>query len=78
MVQDPKIQNQQGALKLGSQLPEATLAPECQAGSNNTAGSQPPEVNSGPNDLEAVAARPPLRHFQVSGATSPRGLSPWR
>jgi hypothetical protein len=59
----------------GSQLPEASLAPERQAGPDNATGSQPLEASSGPGDLESTAPRPP-RHFWVLGATGPQGLSP--
>jgi hypothetical protein len=58
-----------------SQLPEAPLAPERQVGPDNTIGSQHPEANSGPDDLEAAVPRP-LRQFWVSGAMGPQGLSP--
>jgi hypothetical protein len=42
----------------GSQLPEASLAPERQAGPDNATGSQPPEASSGPGDLEATTPWP--------------------
>jgi hypothetical protein len=45
----------------GSQLAEASLAPERQEKLDNATGSQPLEVNSGPSDLKATM--PPLRHF---------------
>jgi hypothetical protein len=61
----------------GSQLPEASLAPEHQAGPKNATRSQPLEASLGPGDLKATAPQP-SRHFRVPGATGPQGLSPWR
>jgi hypothetical protein len=43
----------------GSQLLEASLAPERQAGLDNATGSQPLEANLGLGDLEATAPPPP-------------------
>jgi hypothetical protein len=76
--QDPKpAGSPEVGVTAGSQLPKASLAPERQAGPDNTTGSQPPEANSGPGDLEATTPDPP-RHFRIAGAMGPQGLIPWR
>jgi hypothetical protein len=56
-------------------LPEASLAPERQAGPDNITGSQPLEANSGPGNLEATA---PLSPKAFLGPTShvPSGPEP--
>jgi hypothetical protein len=46
MVQDPRIQNQQGDLESGSQLPRASPAPEFQGGTNSATMPQHPEAFS--------------------------------
>jgi dsDNA-binding SOS-regulon protein len=56
----------------GSQLPEASRAPEHQAGPDNTTGSQPPEANSGSSDLKANAPCPPPRG--IFGSQEPWAL----
>jgi hypothetical protein len=52
-----------GSLEVGvasrSQLLEASLAPKHQVGLDNATRSQPPEANSGPDDLEADGPRLP-------------------
>jgi hypothetical protein len=59
----------------GSQLPEVSLAPERQARPDNVTRSQPPEANSGSDDLKYVAPWPP-EEFSGPGSYSPRGVSP--
>jgi hypothetical protein len=44
----------------GSQLQEASLAPERQARPDNATGSHPLEASSGPGNLESTAPRPPV------------------
>jgi dsDNA-binding SOS-regulon protein len=60
---------------VGSQLPEASLAPEHQAGPNKVTRSQPLEANSGPVDLKATAPRP-LETFSDLGSHGPSGPEP--
>jgi hypothetical protein len=62
-VWSPKV-----GLAAGSQLPEASLAPELQARPDNATGSQPPEASSGPSDLDATT--PP----GIFGSWEPRAL----
>jgi hypothetical protein len=56
----------------GSQLPEASLAPERQAGPGKATGSQPPWANSGPGDLKDTAPQA----FLSLGSHRPSGPEP--
>jgi hypothetical protein len=74
--QDPKlVGSPKVGVAAGSQLLEASPTPERQAGPNNATGSQPPEANSGPGDLDATMPRPP-EAFLDPGSHGPSGPLP--
>jgi hypothetical protein len=81
MVQDPRIRNQQGALKLGSQLgPSSRRCPKllsAKLGPITPLGPSPQRPTRVPTTSKPLRPDPP-RHFWVPRATGPQGLSPWR
>jgi hypothetical protein len=64
MIHDPRIQNQQGALELGSQ-------------SGPSSRRRPHLLNPKAEPIAPLRPGTPM-HFRIPGATSPQGLSPWR